>query len=105
MKYVRNVIQSNSNSHLLLGCKNRETKLELFLLLLSLNFRVNVDAFRMNISKWGTFGMMSDVIASGVVKVTGNHSAFVCRSFVLGQIITQQQSHVASTCTEFGILV
>jgi len=38
---------------------------------------VNVDAFRMNILKWGTYGLMSDVVASGAVKVTGNHSAFV----------------------------
>jgi len=59
----------------------------------------------MNILKWGTYGMMSDVVASGTVKVTGNHSAFVLYVIRFGQTIAQQQSHVSSTCTEFGILV
>jgi len=73
--------------------------------LISLNVRVNVDAFRMNILKLGICGMMSDVVASSAVKVTGNHSAFVLYVICLRQIITQQKSHVASTCTETGILV
>jgi hypothetical protein len=55
----------------------------------------------MNILKWGTFGMMSDVVASSAVKV----QHLFCMSFVLGQIITQQQTYVTSTCTKFGILV
>jgi hypothetical protein len=59
-----------------LAVKNRETKPEFYLLLISLNIRVNVD-FRMNILKWGTCGVTSDVVASGDVKATGNHSAFV----------------------------
>jgi hypothetical protein len=31
----------------------------------------------MNILNWVTYGMKADVVASGAVKVTGNHSAFV----------------------------
>jgi len=70
------MIQSSIIVIYILVVKNRETKPELYLLLISLNVRLNVDAFWMNILKWGTYGMMSDVVASGAVKVTGNHSAF-----------------------------
>jgi hypothetical protein len=71
------VIQSSNNSRLHLSCKKRETKPELYLLLISLNISVNVDEVRMNILKRGTYGMMFDVVASGAVKFTGNNSVFV----------------------------
>jgi len=60
-----------------LAVKNKENKPKLYLLLFSLIIRVPVDDFRMNILKCCPYGMMSDVVASGAVKVPGNHSAFV----------------------------